>query len=140
MIGRQAHARRAHGFTLIEVLMACVVAAALAAVALPFYRQRALHAGRIDAVAALMKVQTAQEQYRSLHGMYATDLSPLIGTAALSPQSLYAVTLERKAAEAYVATATAQGRQADDKGCKAMTLSVQLGFPTEGPTPECWQR
>ncbi len=140
MIFGRMHARGVRGFTLIEVLTVCVVVAVLAAVALPYYKQRTLHAGRIDGVASLMKIQAAQEQYRSLHGMYANELTALTGTAALSTQGLYRVSLERTSGETYVATATAQGRQADDKGCPALTLSVQQGFPSEGPAPECWQR
>jgi type IV pilus assembly protein PilE len=132
--------RPARGFTLVEMLVVGLVLVALAAVALPAFKQHTLRAGRLDAVGALMKVQAAQEQHRSLHGLYADELSALKGTAAFSAQGLYAVTLARTAPEAYQATATARGRQADDKTCKALTLTVQQGFPTEGPTPECWQR
>lgn len=130
----------ARGFTLVEVLVVCVMVAVLAAVALPSFKQRGLRAGRLDAVASLMKVQSTQEQYRSQHGLYATELSALLGTAALSAQGLYAISLERTGPEAYLATATARGSQADDSACRQITLRVNLGFPTEGPTPDCWQR
>ena len=130
----------AHGFTLVEVLVVCVLVAVLAAVALPTFKQRSLRAARLDAVAALMKLQSTQEQYRSLHGMYAGELSALQGTAPLSAQGLYAITLERTGPEVFLATATARGRQADDDACQQITLRVNLGFPTEGPAQACWQR
>jgi type IV pilus assembly protein PilE len=128
------------GFTLVEVLVVCVLVAVLAAVALPTFTQRNLRTGRLDAVAALMRVQSTQEQYRSLHGMYAGELSVLQGAAPVSTQGLYAITLERAGPDAFVATASARGRQASDSACSLITLRVTQGFPTEGPAPDCWQR
>ena len=128
------------GFTLVDVLIVCTIVAVLAAVALPAYQQRTLRSGRLDGVAALMKVQSTQEQYRSLHGMYANELSVLRGAAPISAQGRYAVTLERMGPDAFLATATARGAQADDKACQQLTLRVNLGFPTEGPAPDCWLR
>ena len=130
----------AHGFSLIEVLIVCVLVAVLAAVALPTFKQRSLRAGRLDAVAALMKLQSTQEQYRSLHGMYAGELSALQGAAPVSAQGLYAIGLERMGPDVFVATASARGQQADDRACQQITLRVNLGFPTEGPAQGCWQR
>jgi type IV pilus assembly protein PilE len=122
------------------VLVVCLLVAVLAAVALPAYKQRGLRAGRFDAMASLMKLQSTQEQYRSLHGLYASELSVLQGVAPVSAQGLYAIALERTGPETFVATATARGAQADDGACRQITLRVNLGFPTEGPTPDCWQR
>jgi len=138
--GARAALPAARGFTLVEVLVVCVLVAVLAAVALPTFKQRSLRAGRLDAVAALMKVQSTQEQYRSLHGLYANELSALQGAAPVSAQGLYAIALERTGPEAFLATATARGRQADDGACRQITLRVNQGFPTEGPTQACWQR
>lgn len=128
------------GFTMIEAMAVLVVLVALAAIALPAFKQRALHAGRLDAVQALMKLQSEQEQHRTAHGLYASEIGALRGVAPKSSEGRYELSLELTGAESYLARATAVGRQADDRGCAVITLSVQRGFPTEGPAPECWQR
>ena len=136
----RATQRLSRGFTLVEVMIVCMLLGVLAAVALPAFKRHTLRAGRLDAVEALMKVQAAQEQHRALHGLYAHELTALRGISPASTQGLYAVSLDRTGADAFVATATARGRQADDGGCAQITLRVLQGFPTEGPAPECWQR
>lgn len=134
-----AHAP-ARGFTLVESLIACAVAALLAGVALPSMQGQRLRAGRLDAVAALTRVQSAQEQHRSQSGLYAGSLSTLGLINPNSPQGLYAVSLQVTGPDGYRATATALGRQAQDRGCAVLTLEVDQGFPTEGPQAQCWQR
>lgn len=133
-----AHALR--GFTLVESLIACAVAALLAGVALPSMQGQRLRAGRLDAVAALTRVQAAQEQHRSQLGLYAGNLNALGLINPNSPQGLYAVRVQYAGPDSYRATATALGRQAQDTGCAVLTLDVNLGFPTEGPQAQCWQR
>lgn len=128
------------GFTLVEVLAVLVVAALLAAVVVPSYKANGRRAGRLDAVDALTRVQVAQEQFRSLHGLYSTDFQALRGTSAASPQGRYRISLALTGPEAYLATATAQGDQAADEGCATLTLAVDRGYPLEGPSSRCWQR
>ena len=133
----QPHPR---GFTLVEMMVVMLIVVVLASVALPSYRQHGLRNGRLDGVQALMKVQAAQEQHRSAHGLYAGELTALQGTAPISMQGLYALTLQLTGPEAYLARATPRGEQRRDERCPELTLSVQQGFPTEGPAPECWSR
>jgi type IV pilus assembly protein PilE len=128
------------GFTLVECLAACAVVAVLAAVAWPAWQGHGLRAARLDAVAALTRLQGVQEQYRSLHGLYAADLSVLHGVAAVTDQGRYTLALERTGPESYRATALAQGAQTGDHECSALTLEVSLGFATPGPGPQCWNR
>jgi type IV pilus assembly protein PilE len=128
------------GFTLIEVLMVCAVLAVLATVALPGLRGHDFRAGRLDGVDALTRVQQAQEQYRSAHGLYAAELSALIGTSRRSAQGRYDISLALINGEAYVATAKALGAQAEDPGCSALTLQVKQGFAQVGPHAGCWLR
>lgn len=120
--------------------MAVAVAAVLAAVALPSYRASQLRAGRMDAVDALTRVQVAQEQFRGAHGLYSNDFGALRGTAAASPQGRYRISLALTGPEAYLATATAQGPQAQDPDCATLTLEVERGYPREGPSQRCWPR
>ncbi|MDO9073958.1 MAG: type IV pilin protein [Rubrivivax sp.] len=128
------------GFTLVECLTVCAVVAVLATVAWPAWRDHSLRAARLDAVAALTRLQGVQEQYRSLHGLYAAELSVLRGVAPVSDQGRYRLALERTGPESYRATALAQGVQAGDHECGALTLDVSLGFATPGPGPQCWNR
>ena len=134
--------RRSGGFTLVEVTIATAVAAVLASIALPSYRGQQMRAGRVDAVAALTRLQAAQEQYRGLHGLYAGQLGPLRGVGPTSPQGRYGVALARVGAEGYRATATALagGPQAADSECAELTLEVVRGFARTGPSARCWQR
>lgn len=128
------------GFTLVECLAVCAVVAVLAALAWPAWQGHGLRAARLDGVAALTRLQAMQEQYRSLHGLYAAELSVLRGVAPVSDQGRYALALERTGPESYRATARAQGVQAGDRDCGALTLEVRLGFATPGPGPQCWNR
>jgi type IV pilus assembly protein PilE len=118
------------GFTLVECLAACAVVAVLAAVAWPAWQGHGLRAARLDAVAALTRLQGVQEQY----------LSVLHGVAAVTDQGRYTLALERTGPESYRATALAQGAQTGDHECSALTLEVSLGFATPGPGPQCWNR
>jgi type IV pilus assembly protein PilE len=134
-----SHAHR-HGFTLVECAVVCAVTAVLATVAWPALSGHALRTARLDAVQALTHVQTVQEQYRSLHGLYATELSALRGVSPVSDQGRYTVAIETTGPDGYRATARARGAQMRDTGCVALTLDVRLGFTTAGPGPDCWNR
>ena len=141
-------ARAAGGFTLVELLVALALAALLLGVGLGSHRGHDLRAGRLDAVEALTRVQQAQEQHRSAHGLYASELAALGGTAALdpegrfavSPQGRYAIHLAITGGEAYRATAVARGKQAQDTDCAELTLEVRQGFAQAGPDAGCWHR
>ena len=132
--------QRPHGFTLVECAVVCAVAAVLAAVAVPQFQNHSLRAARLDAVHALTRLQTVQEQHRSTHGLYAGELAALRGVAAVSDLGRYTLALELTGPDAYRATAQARGAQAHDRGCTALTLDVQLGFAQIGPGPLCWNR
>jgi type IV pilus assembly protein PilE len=132
--------RRAAGFTLIEISVALGVAAVLAAVALPSFRGQELRMARLDAVQALMRLQAAQEQHRSLHGLYAGDLAALRGVAAQSMQQRYTLALTLTGPDSYRASAHAQGVQAGDGECRTLTLEVTQGFAHAGPSAPCWNR
>jgi type IV pilus assembly protein PilE len=128
------------GFTLIEVLIVCAVLGVLATLAMPSLRGHDYRAGRLDGVNALTRVQQAQEQYRSAHGLYAGELAALIGAARRSPQGRYEINLALNGGDAYLATAKAVGPQADDPGCGTLTLQVRQGFAQVGPHAGCWLR
>ena len=130
----------AAGFTLVESMIVCAIVALLATLAWPSLRGYDYRVGRIDAVEALTRMQQAQEQHRSAHGLYASELSALLGTSARSPQGRYAISVLLDGPEAYRATASALGAQAQDTGCATLTLQVRQGFAQTGPHSGCWQR
>ncbi|MBT9489441.1 MAG: type IV pilin protein [Rubrivivax sp.] len=129
------------GFTLVEMVVALAAVAMLAVMALPTFQGRLAEARRGDATAALQRIQVAQDRYRDAHGLYATTLAPL-GVAALSSEGLYDLALEVGPGDRYVgrARARADGSQAHDGACAEISLHVEQGFATLGPTTRCWGR
>ena len=74
--------RQRNGFTLIELLIVVVVIGILAAVAIPRFAQAK---GRTRAAAIrsdLRNLATAQEEYLSVHGVYADDVASLDYTSS----------------------------------------------------------
>ena len=123
------------GFTLIELVVVCVVIAILAAIAIPAYSQYMLKSRRIDAKNALASLQLAQEKYRGNNTTYSSALASL-GLTAVSPQAYYTVAITSATSSTYVATATisASGAQAKDS-CNNLTVN-QDGFPSSNDS--CW--
>jgi type IV pilus assembly protein PilE len=134
------HRCRSRGFTLVECAVVLAVVAILAAVVMPSWRGHALRAARLDGAQALTRLQAAQEQHRSLHGLYAGELSALKGVHPVSDQGRYTLAVQLTGPESYLATAQARGAQAQDHDCPALTLDVRAGFAQDGPDPRCWDR
>ena len=135
--------RAGAGFTLVEVSVVTAVVGVLAVAGWPALNDYLTRARRADAVTALTKVQVAQEAFHAHHGLYAAQLSSLVGAAAgTSPQGLYTIVLRSDGPARYeaLATARADGPMAVDAACAVMKLQVQDGQPDFGPTPRCWNR
>lgn len=136
-------ARVHRGFTLVEVCVVLAVVGLGAALAWPSLREPLLRSRRADAVAALTRIQAAQESHRANHGWYATDLGALRGASAkLSAQGLYDIELRRDALESYEARATARAdaAMAGDAACRVIALQVREGQASFAPTARCWNR
>lgn len=115
-----------HAFTLVELIVAMAITAILAAVALPSFVD-SLRAGcRADGVAALTRLQQAEERWRAEHADYASSLSEL-GVTATSARGLYSLAIDEAGDARYVLTATATASQAGDRPCKVLKLSVAGG-------------
>jgi prepilin-type N-terminal cleavage/methylation domain-containing protein len=119
-----------HGFTLIECMMVLAVATIVAGVALPSFMGQRLRIARLDGAQALMRLQAEEEKFRSAHGLYTADLSVLSGVRSSSLQGRYSISV----------ALTGPGEQQRDRLCSTLTLDVNLGFATPGPTPACWGR
>lgn len=133
---------RAAGFTLVEVAIVLAMLALLAGAALPALQSQLLKSRRSDAVASLMRVQWAQEQYRAHHGLYASQLAQLTGQGGTSAEGLYAIDLRAVGPNGYLVAARARpdGSQRGDRECTEITLGVHEGLAQPGPSARCWNR
>jgi len=160
----QANARRRQGFTLIEIMIAVVIVAILAAIALPSFLDSVRKSRRADAFTAITTVQQAQERWRSNKSEYATDAQLPIGINAVPPglglsrttsSGYYTLALSGTSATGYavVATPVAGKSQAQDGVCKVLGIRIAGGNLTYGadaaaidfnaaiPDPgRCWAR
>lgn len=131
------------GLTLIELVGALAVVGVLIALAWPFQQAQIQRARRLDAIAALTRLQIAQEQYRTRHGRYAADLAALPGAgSARSPEGLYQLALDGADGETVtlVASPSAGSPQEADRPCVRITMRLNQGGAEPGPDPRCWNR
>ena len=128
------------GFTLIELMIALVVAGLLAAIALPSYQSSVRKARRTDAFDASVAVLQLQERFRSNNTAYASTLAAIIYPAA-SVGGYYGLSLSAISGAGYTLTlAAASGAsQASDTGCTRLSVVVSNGSPTYSPA-NCWRR
>jgi len=121
----------ARGFTLIELLIAIAIVAILATVAYPSYQDYARSGKRAEAISDLLKLQLAQEEWRSRNASYGT-----IADLNLSVSSdNYSYSTANLSATTYQIIATAEGAQANDTGCETLTIDQN-----DDKTPtECWR-
>ena len=136
-------AKRPAGFTLVELCVVLAIAGLLATIAWPSFQSQLQRGRRADAVAALTRVQLAQESHRAHHGLYATQLGALVGAAApRSAEGLYDIELLALGGERYEARATARAgtAAAADTGCAQLVLRVQEGLADFAPSARCWNR
>lgn len=154
--------RPAPGFTLIELMVAVVVVAVLAAVALPAYFDSVRKSRRGDAVALVAQVAQAQERWRANNNNFATDFGTTVlnvrSTAASGVTTLtepyYSITIPSAAApSAYTVRAEARAAQLGDSRCAVMEMRMVNGNATYVSAPSlaaiagattdpnrCWSR
>jgi len=149
---KRKDARELSGFSLLEMMVALVVAGILFFVALPAYQQAVVKSTRSAARATLLEVIARQEQYFVNHKRYAVDLAALglsepyhvdnRGGASTPANASYRIRLEMAEGEYGGARAEPLNRQADDDSCMAFSLSrlgvrAVSGTLSESPG-ECW--
>jgi type IV pilus assembly protein PilE len=155
-------ARRAPGFSLIELLIAMVILAILAAIAVPSYQSYALKSHRTEAKTALLGIASLEERYFTTQSNYSTlptDLGYSAGkfpintlnsyyqidftvgapvTAAVPPSNV----APAGTPATFSFTATAIGLQAKDTACQTLTIDStgkQTATGTDpNPNVDCW--
>ena len=131
------------GMTLIEIMIVVVIVGILAAVAFPAYTRYVMRANRVDGTAALLRLAAAQERFYLQNNTYAANPGAM-GIAG-TESNFYALAITAANATGYTATATAQGRQADDDDCQVLSIN-QLGQRSSldsggaDSTATCWTR
>lgn len=133
------------GFTLIELLICIVIAAVLAAIALPSWRGVVLRSNRTDATAALYALAMAQERYLLVHGRYASLAAPAppvgLGLGA-SERGWYELRIERADESSFLASARPSpgSPQRGDDECRLLTIDETGRRGSVPAAPErCWR-
>lgn len=122
------------GFTLIEMLVAMVVAGILSSVAYPSFQGQVHKVRRSDVLVSMMQVQLAQERWRSNGSSYGTLAE--VGVASASPAGYYNLRVTSNGASGYEVLATATGSQARDTACRNLRLNVAQSNVTYSSGPD----
>jgi type IV pilus assembly protein PilE len=131
------------GFTLVELCVVLAITGLLTTIAWPSLQSQVQRSRRADAVAALMRVQLAQESYRAHHGLYAAQLAVLTGVSAgRSREGLYDIELQGDGPNRYEARARVRPGSvvAGDSACALISLQVREGVAEFAPSARCWNR
>lgn len=132
------------GFTLIELMIAVVIVAILAAIALPSYQQHVQKSRRVDAKEALMRMATLQERFFFQNSAYTRDIDDLGGGS--SPENWYAITLKTPKCDddqcgefLIEAVPTMGSPQQADTRCRKFSIDQALRQEAEGTDEDnCW--
>jgi type IV pilus assembly protein PilE len=145
------------GFTLIELVIAMVIAAILASIAIPSYSAYVQKSRRTDAKSALLDAASLEERFYSTNNTYSSspqDLGYAVGSTspvvvgngyytmaitvvpAIPPTSTTSGSL---ATYTLVATPIAGTTQASDTQCATFTLTSTGQQSSTGTSTTCWQ-
>lgn len=161
---RRRHQPGTDGFTLVELIVTMVIAAILAAVAIPAYSNYVRKAHRTEAKSTVLDLASLEERYFSANNNY-TDIASNLGYSGTGTTTAggsftvgsgyYTVVLSKVDAVApttalpggtpatYSITATAVGDQLKDTSCATFTVS-SAGAQTAADaasavnTQTCW--
>jgi type IV pilus assembly protein PilE len=123
------------GFSLIELMITLAIVAVLASIAYPSFMDSLRKSRRSDAVAALVRVQHAQERFRANNANYSGGFDATGADTALlpmsnaSPDGHYTLSIANSNAISYtvVATANSNSPQAADHRCASLQVQIQVG-------------
>jgi type IV pilus assembly protein PilE len=146
---------RDNGFTLVELVVTMVIAAMLAAIAIPAYSNYVRKAHRVEAKNAVLNIASLEERWFSTNNSYTDVPSNLgyTGTAGASfnvGSSYYTVAVTKHDATSstdlstYTITATVSGNQVKDTPCQTFVVTSQgtqssADAASAATTSTCWQ-
>ena len=134
---------RQQGFTLVELIVAMLIIATLAAIAIPSYSSYVLKSHRTEAKGALLDLAASEERYFSANNQYTTNPSNLgytqtsapfyIGTGSYYQVQQMTANLATAPANgtstgtpaSFSISANAMGNQASDTACAVFTVNSQ---------------
>jgi type IV pilus assembly protein PilE len=155
--------RRNRGFTLVELIVAMVILATLAAIAIPSYNQYVLKSHRTEAKSALMDAASLEERYFSTSNLYTSNgmnlgygiagppvpvgtgyyvISVITAVAPVAPTA--AVPGGTPATFTITAVPAAGSMQVSDTACASFSINSQgqqtaLTSGGTDNTANCWQ-
>lgn len=130
--------RRAHGFTLVELMIAVAIVAILASVAYPSYTTYVLRGKRTDAETVLLQAAQFMQRYYAANNKYTGATLPNgLKVAPLQGTKAYDITVS---VEAQTYTLTATPVQTDAL-CGKLTYNDkgEKGEDGTGTVAECWR-
>jgi type IV pilus assembly protein PilE len=107
--------RKSSGFTLIELMIALVIVAILAAIAIPSYRQYVIRSNRRAAQASMVDIANREQQYFAANRAYADDAAlGYVLPTDVSENYTFDIALDAGPPPTFTITFTPQGGQAGD--------------------------
>ena len=157
--GVQPRVQGQRGFTLIELVIAMVIASILAAIAIPSYNSYIMKSRRTDAKSALLDLANLEERYYSTNNTYTStpsnlgypttatvpfpvgsgyyNISAITVVAAVAPVS--STSAGTPATYTITALPVATNSQIRDSGCTSFTISSGGVQTSTGTSTTCWQ-
>jgi len=149
MLNRNA---RQKGFTLVELMITCVVVAILAAIAIPSYNSSVRKSRRTEGRNALLDLAGREERFLATNNQYSATAADLGYASFPAPTTSGYYNLKVTATGAgganavptFTITATAAGTQVGDTDCQVFSLDstgaqTSTNSASADSTPICWK-
>ncbi len=122
------------GFSLIELMVAVVIAAIVVSLAIPSYREYVVRANRSEAIEAIMATAGCHERRFTKFNAYAANSCPVT-----VPSGRYTIsTTVQNSGQTYTISAAPQGVQVKD-GCGTLTYTnTGVEGSSGGTAADCW--